>query len=304
MGEGLSSHGTRIRTVFACCDAAVTCRSKCQSRCVGVWYVLPVLRISRILNVLDEDESAEDKDGWETISMDGHQIGIKTSAIEEKCQAFETLVIYCSTLGARFAPYLSQSLELVLPSLRFILHEGVREACALYEILIFCSILSRPNLLHRLVPMLLAAGKESGTLTHQMVNASFTQIINCITLETDISFLASLYKAVSDSLRVIGGVSSLPQEIRDSAIEATKRQLQSIADRRKVRANLPAAEIQEDKEEISLLEEMEDFALEDMAKMLQAFESNHPLLVAVSSVRELGLHLGNWDSSEEGGNEG
>ena len=64
--------------------------------------------------------------------MDGRQVGIKTSAIEEKCQAFETLLIYCSTLGARFAPYLSQSLELVLPSLMFYFHDGVREACALY----------------------------------------------------------------------------------------------------------------------------------------------------------------------------
>jgi hypothetical protein len=78
-----------------------------------------------------EDEEQEERDGWETISMDGHQVGIRTSAIEEKCQAFETLVIYVSTLGASFAPYLSPSLELVLPSLRFYFHDGVREACAM-----------------------------------------------------------------------------------------------------------------------------------------------------------------------------
>ena len=63
--------------------------------------------------------------------MDGHWVGIKTSALEEKCQAFETLVIYCSTLSNRFAPYLSQTLELVLPSLRFFFHDGVREASTL-----------------------------------------------------------------------------------------------------------------------------------------------------------------------------
>ena len=63
--------------------------------------------------------------------MDGQQVGVRTSAIDEKCQAFETLVIYCSTLGSQFSPYLSQSLELVLPSLRFYLHDGVREACAM-----------------------------------------------------------------------------------------------------------------------------------------------------------------------------
>ena len=64
--------------------------------------------------------------------MDGQIVGIKTSGIEEKCQAFETMVIYASTLGPRFAPYLSQALEITLPQLRFYFHDGVREACAMY----------------------------------------------------------------------------------------------------------------------------------------------------------------------------
>ena len=79
-----------------------------------------------------EDEDAyEERDGWETIVLDGHTYGVRTSSMDEKCQAFETLVIYCSTLGARFAPYLAQTLEVTLPSLRFYFHEGVREACAM-----------------------------------------------------------------------------------------------------------------------------------------------------------------------------
>ena len=64
--------------------------------------------------------------------MDGRQVGVRTSALEDKCQAFETLVIYVSTLGPKFAPYLTQSLELVLSGLKFLFHEGVREACAMY----------------------------------------------------------------------------------------------------------------------------------------------------------------------------
>jgi hypothetical protein len=84
------------------------------------------------LSIDEEEEKVEDRDGWETISMDGRTVGIRTSAIEEKCQAYETLVIYCSTLGPRFAPYLAQCLELTLPSLRFYFHDGVREACSMY----------------------------------------------------------------------------------------------------------------------------------------------------------------------------
>ncbi|KAI0919362.1 hypothetical protein AcV7_006120 [Taiwanofungus camphoratus] len=237
------------------------------------------------VSIYDEDEAPEERDGWETISMDGQQVGIKTSAIEEKCQAFETLVIYCSTLNARFAPYLTQSLELVLPSLRFYFHEGVREASAM------------------LVPMLLSCGKTSGTLTNQMVSATFSQLVNCIGGESDSSFLASLYKCFSDSLRVIGGPPSLAPEFHEGIMEATKRQLQSLADKRKARAARPASELADDKEDLMLIEEMEDFALEDMAKTLTLFSPSHDLLMAVSSVRDLGLQLAQWESEDEGGSE-
>lgn len=44
-------------------------------------------------------QDPELKEGWDIIELDGQQVGIWTSAINEKCQVFETLVIYCSTLG-------------------------------------------------------------------------------------------------------------------------------------------------------------------------------------------------------------
>ncbi|KAF8147263.1 hypothetical protein B0H34DRAFT_636011, partial [Crassisporium funariophilum] len=84
--------------------------------------------------------------------MDGQTYGVRTSAMDEKCQAFESLVIYSS---------------------RFYFHEGVREACAM------------------LIPMLLACGKQSNTLTNQMVSAVFTQLITCISTEHDATFFAS-----------------------------------------------------------------------------------------------------------------
>lgn len=72
-----------------------------------------------------------ERDGWNTIRMDGQIVGVRTAGIDEKCQAFETMVIYASTLGARFAPYIAQALEITLPQLRFYFHDGVREACAM-----------------------------------------------------------------------------------------------------------------------------------------------------------------------------
>ncbi|KAF7319099.1 hypothetical protein HMN09_00246200 [Mycena chlorophos] len=237
------------------------------------------------ISVYDDEEDKEERDGWETVNMDGQTLGIRTSALEEKCQAFETLVIYCSTLGPRFAPYLAQTFEVTLPSLRFYFHDGVREAAAM------------------LIPMLLASGKNSGTLTNQMVAATFMQVINGITTEHDTSFLSSLYKCFNDSVRVIGGPAALPAEFQNGIIEATKRQLQSLADKRrarKARSNAETAE--EDREELALYEELEDFALEDMGKMLTVFDPNHPLLVAVSSVRDLGFNQ--YETDEDGDEEG
>jgi hypothetical protein len=96
----------------------------------GILYWLCVDDIWRFIDE-EEDKISEDREGWETIVMDGQTYGVRTSAMDEKCQAFETLVIYCSTLGPRFAPYLAQTLEVTLPCLRFYFHEGVREACAM-----------------------------------------------------------------------------------------------------------------------------------------------------------------------------
>ena len=100
----------------------------------GVWLTILVSCQTSDYEFSDDDKEGtkiKDREGWETMSLDGQQVGIKTSVIEEKCWAFETVVIYVSTLEAKFAPYLLQSLELVIPALKFYFHEGVREASAL-----------------------------------------------------------------------------------------------------------------------------------------------------------------------------
>lgn len=93
--------------------------------------------MSLISRISDEDDFSEEREGWEMIVLDGKTYGMRTSAMEEKCQAFETLVIYASTLGPRFAPYVESTLSITLPCLRFYFHEGVREACAMSVALSF-----------------------------------------------------------------------------------------------------------------------------------------------------------------------
>jgi importin-5 len=162
--------------------------------------------------------------------------------------------------------------------------------------------------------MLLACGKQSNTLTNQMVSATLIQLISCISDGHDASFLASLFKAFANCLHVIGGASILPQEYRDGILEATKRQLGGIADKRRNRSarctssslhDLGSSSSEdgmgdtrmggptgveddsafEDDDDLVLIEEMEDFALEDMGKMLKALEAPTEILVALGSVQ-------------------
>jgi hypothetical protein len=132
-----------------------------------------------------------------------------------------------------------------------------------------------------------------------MASATFLQLINAISTEQDATFLASLYKYFTEAVRVIGGPKALSQQLSDGIIDATKRQLSSLADKRKSRAaKAQSSNVMDlDRDHLSLVEEIEDYALEDMAKTLVMFDSNHPLLVAVSGVRDLGFNT--YDSDEE-----
>ncbi|KAF9541179.1 ARM repeat-containing protein [Agrocybe pediades] len=252
------------------------------------------------LSVYDEeDEIAEEREGFEVIAMDEQTYGVRTSVMDEKCQAFETLVTNAPTWEPRSPPGWEKTRK--SNSNKAVPKPDQREAPRSRSRSISLLFIS---FVYRLIPMLLACGKKSNTLTNQMVSAVFTELIRCIGTEHDSTFLASLYKYFSESVLVIGGPEALPQQFHKDIIEATKRQLHSLADRRKSRA-ARANSIQVganitadwDRDEMALVEEMEDFALEDMGKMLMAFDPNHPLLVAGASVRDLGFNT--YDSDEE-----
>ena len=171
--------------------------------------------------------------------MDGQIVGIRTSTIDEKCQAFDTLVVYCATLGGRFAPYLTQSLELSLPALKFYFHDGVREAASKCVFSSHLTLTTCTHAYHRLIPLLFTHGKQNGTLTSPMVV----------------------------------GIPSLTPDLQSAFIEAINHRLHTIAGKRRHHAETP----EDDHEELALLEEVEKFALGDMEKLLKMMDDQHPL---------------------------
>ena len=67
--------------------------------------------------------------GMEDYSESHQSVGILSSVKDEKHQALKSITIYCSTLKARFTPYVPQSLELVLSTLGLHSHDGTQDAC-------------------------------------------------------------------------------------------------------------------------------------------------------------------------------
>ena len=91
----------------------------------------------------------------------------------------------------------------------------------------------------------MVCGKQSGTLTPHMLHAVFAQLIGAARDEADASFLASLFRCISDCIRVAGGgagnepgtspADALPHDIREGILGAVRHQLQGLAEKRKAR---------------------------------------------------------------------
>ena len=169
--------------------------------------------------------------------------------------------------------------------------------------------------IHRLVPLLTLCGKSSGALTSPMVITSLSKLIYCVQIETDPSFVALLYKAIGNTLHVVG-LHVLMPELMSGLMDGTKLQLQNMAEKWEYRSgassgsegvggllvpgsrgngganecpqqHLQVAQDEDNWDVIALMEEMEEFALEDMEKMLRMLDGQHPLLIAIVSMRDL-----------------
>ncbi|KAF9023442.1 ARM repeat-containing protein [Hymenopellis radicata] len=222
------------------------------------------------------DSTASLPPGWDLIpsptSDDSDQvISVRTQSLEEKCQALETLLIIFSTLPSSSAssapaplalqPYISAALSVALSGLKFTFHDGVREASAMLA----------------------------------EVEEVFKSLIQAVEGESDAGFVASLFKSMGDCLRVCQGT-GVDAPVREAIVGAVKRQVGWFAERRRSRSGRVGAEDgdeDEEDEDLLLIEEMEDFALEDMGKVVELLfpegeRDRESLLIGISSVRDLG----------------
>ncbi|KAK3251341.1 Importin-5 [Cymbomonas tetramitiformis] len=86
---------------------------------------------------VDEVDENEDDEDWETIELGDKRISIRTSVLEEKATACNMLFCYADELKEGFYPYVEEVVQLMVPLLKFYVHEDVRNAAvtALPELL-------------------------------------------------------------------------------------------------------------------------------------------------------------------------
>ncbi|KAL8277567.1 hypothetical protein RQP46_009999 [Phenoliferia psychrophenolica] len=165
------------------------------------------------------DEEEEEDDEWETVSVDGDVVAIRTSALEEKADACHQLVILVQAISSILPPNaLKAVLQVAEPLLKFYFHVGVRESAAA---LIAVSVqgLSKSNI-----------SQEERLSILDPVSDAF---VEHIAADTDAEVLATLIASWTTCYQSLPGCLSPPS--RDRLIKALEAQLTSLAARDRAR---------------------------------------------------------------------
>lgn len=175
-------------------------------------------------------------DGWEFIGLQGQQIGIKTSTLEEKCTAIEMLISYARDLGAGFLPYVGQVLEIAVPLLKFYFHDGVRHTAA------------------QLLPILLKDAKDANVAPNELLSiwrTIYDKVMPLLNNEDEIPFVAELFSTFSDCVEVLGE-NCLQAAEQEAFVGAMEEQLKRIYE------NLGALETRKQSGEYDAEDDIED----------------------------------------------
>ncbi|KAG0269851.1 hypothetical protein BGZ95_001880, partial [Linnemannia exigua] len=231
--------------------------------------VMPPLLASAQLKpdfaVLDPEDDIESKysaeDGWEFVGVDGQQIGIKTTVLEEKCTAVEMLICYARELGPGFRPYIEKVRDIVLPLLKFYFHDGVRHAAA------------------ATLPQLISCANQAELGQEYVINfwhGICGKILEVMATEADPAFLLQLYVSFYESLDFMNGPSLTP-ELLEEFTRATEAQLKEFYARLKHREETRAsAEFEAEDEETILEDEMnEEAVLGEMSRTIHSVMKTH-----------------------------
>jgi hypothetical protein len=92
----------------------------------GAMGLSAALRLVHQVTSADEAGEHDEDDDYEVIELGDKRISIRTSVLEEKATACNMLYCYANELKEGFYPYVEPVMQLMLPLLKFYVHEEVR----------------------------------------------------------------------------------------------------------------------------------------------------------------------------------
>ncbi|KAI1730971.1 HEAT-like repeat domain-containing protein [Ditylenchus destructor] len=215
------------------------------------------------VTVVDEDEANGEDEDWNFISLgDQRSLGIKTAGLEDKVTACEMLVCYARELKGAFAPYVEQVMQLMLPMLKFIFHDGVRSAAA------------------ECLPCLLVCMRGSGVeYLRNMWNIILPAYKEAIAKESDLEVLCEMLNGIGQCIEDLGSdvVSATDMECIFTIIH---EQLNNFDNRRAERekANRDEEVDEDDQEHMNEIIELETSVLARISDIVHysflAFKEN------------------------------
>lgn len=157
-------------------------------------YVIPHLKtaadITPEITIVDvhRDTTEEQNQGWMFYDYDGRRIGIKTSMLEDKAVALDTIGVFASKLKAHFHQHAAHLFDVVFRQLTFLYDEDARyyAACALPPMLMSVKLANQQQQLGA------------------MWSALVPELLRAIKTEPSISIYGHFLKTLTDLIDVMG----------------------------------------------------------------------------------------------------
>ncbi|EEB07876.1 karyopherin Sal3 [Schizosaccharomyces japonicus yFS275] len=163
----------------------------------------------------DQNKYAEDE-GWEFIPVQGQQVGIRTSILEDKYTACEMLICYAAELKGAFDPYVNEVLmTVVLPGLKFYFHDGVRTAS--------CKCIP-----HLLKARICASNGDQARIT-EVWQPVLEKLLSLISDEPSVEMLGEYFQCLYESLEVVN--MPLAPAYSERIIAVVEQQLKDFVER-------------------------------------------------------------------------
>jgi len=207
----------------------------------------------------DNQKDMNEVDGWEFVTLgDQQSFGIKTAGLDDKSTACQMLVCYAKELKEGFADYVQETVQLLVPLLKFYLHDNVRIAAA------------------ESLPFLIESGKAKGeAFLKEVWSYIVVELLKAIETEHNNDVLGEELHSLGKCIEILG-TGCLTEEQMNEVIKVVQKTVEEHLEREIERQSRRKDEDYDDEVEETLVNEDD----EDVYVLSKIADVMHALFVA------------------------